>query len=153
MGPRQFLLPSPVAKSNSSGRERFVLLDLSKFLREDSSSWQIMPSLPSSIKLSSLPSPSLPQTSRRPQPHSRFMTIKPPRCCTLTKGGRTKRIGMNYAAADEKWLFCRKPASGYPQGLYQGDERLKPGGTVGYPAQPGLTWRNQFLLVTQPKQD
>ncbi len=25
-----------------------------------------------------------------------------------------------------------------------------PGGTVGYPAQPGLTWRNQFLLVTQP---
>ncbi len=20
----------------------------------------------------------------------------------------------------------------------------------GYPAQPGLTWRNQFLLVTQP---
>ncbi len=28
-----------------------------------------------------------------------------------------------------------------------------PGGTVGYPAQPGLTWRNQFLLVTQPKQD
>jgi hypothetical protein len=23
----------------------------------------------------------------------------------------------------------------------------------GYPAQTGLTWRNQFLLVTQPKQD
>jgi hypothetical protein len=23
----------------------------------------------------------------------------------------------------------------------------------GYPAQPGLTWRNQFLLVTQPTQD
>ncbi len=23
----------------------------------------------------------------------------------------------------------------------------------GWPAQPGLTWRNQFLLVTQPKQD
>ncbi len=29
-------------------------------------------------------------------------------------------------------------------------KRYLPGGTVGYPAQPGLTWRNQFLLVTQP---
>jgi hypothetical protein len=36
-------------------------------------------------------------------------TIKPPRCCTLTKGKLTKRIGMNYAAAEEKWFFYHKP--------------------------------------------
>jgi hypothetical protein len=52
------------------------------------------------------------------------------------------------------WLADADFSAPIPRVCYEMKEmKLTWRNPSGWPAQPGLTWRNQFLLVTQPNQD